>query len=102
MSCVCFVIVQLYLHENVIFSVCARMGNAAYIIFIMWNSIFGVDAWYNFRFNISCGVAVKVRSHQENFLCQPLPFLLKLPDVFFMISLSDSHVDVKFKMIPGI
>ena len=41
------------------------MGNAAYIIFIMWNSISGLDAWYHFRFNISCGVAVTVRSHQK-------------------------------------
>ena len=45
----------------------ARMGNAAYIIFIMWNYISGLDTWYHFRFNISCGVAVKVRSHQEKF-----------------------------------
>ena len=30
-----------------------------HIIFIMWNSIFGLD--------ICCGVAVKVRSHQEKF-----------------------------------
>ena len=34
--CVCFINVQSSLHENVIFSVCARMGNAEYI---MWNSI---------------------------------------------------------------
>ena len=38
---VCFVNVQSSLHENVIFSVCARMDNAAYIIIIMWNSISG-------------------------------------------------------------
>ena len=44
--CVYFVNVQASLHENVIFSVCACMDNAAYIIFIMWNSISGVDAWY--------------------------------------------------------
>ena len=50
----------------VVFSVCARMGNAAYIIFIMWNSIDGLDAWYHFLFNISCGVAVTV-SHQKSF-----------------------------------
>ena len=55
------------LHENVVFSVCAHMGNAAYIIFIMWNSIAGLDTWYLFCFNISCGVAVKVRSHLEKF-----------------------------------
>ena len=36
---VCFVNVQLSLHENVVFSVCARMCNAMYVIFIMWNSI---------------------------------------------------------------
>ena len=64
---VCFVNVQSSLHENVVFTVCAHMGNAAYIIFIMWNSISGLDTWYHFRFNISCGVAVKVRSHQEKF-----------------------------------
>ena len=62
--CVCFVNIQSSLHENV---VGACMGNAAYIIFIMWNSISGLAAWYHFRFNISCGVAVKVRSHQEKF-----------------------------------
>ena len=27
------------MHENVVFSVCLRMGNAAYIIYIMWSSI---------------------------------------------------------------
>ena len=48
-------------------SVCAHMDNAAYIMFIMWHSISGLDTWYHFRFNISCGVAVKVRSHQEKF-----------------------------------
>ena len=62
---VCFVNIQSSLHENVVLSVCACMGNAAYIIFIMWNSISGLDAWYHFRFNISCGVAVTVRSHQK-------------------------------------
>ena len=62
---VCFVNVQLSVHENVIFSVCEGMGNAAYTIFIMWNSISGLDTWYNFWFNISCGVTVKVRSYQE-------------------------------------
>ena len=39
--CVCFVYLQSSLHENVVFSVCARMGNAAKIKFIMWNSISG-------------------------------------------------------------
>ena len=33
----------------------------------MWNSIFGLDAWYHFRLNISCGVAVMGRSHQKKF-----------------------------------
>ena len=41
---VCLVIVQSSLHENVVFSVCAHMDNAAYIIVIMWNSISGLDA----------------------------------------------------------
>ena len=61
----CFVNVQLSLHENVVFSVCARVCSAVYVIFIMWNSISGLNAWYHFRFNISCGVAVPVRGHQE-------------------------------------
>ena len=61
---VCFINVQLSLPENVVFYVCARMGNAACIIFIMGNSISGLDAWYYFWFNVSCGVAVKVKSHQ--------------------------------------
>ena len=39
--CVRFVNVQSSLHENVVFSVCARMCNAAYVIFIMWNTISG-------------------------------------------------------------
>ena len=40
---VCFVNVKTFLQENVVFSVCARMGNATYIIFIMWTSISGLD-----------------------------------------------------------
>ena len=62
---VCFVNVQSSLHENVVFSVCAHMDNATYIIFIMWNSISGLDVWYHFRFDISCGVAVTGRSHKK-------------------------------------
>ena len=66
---VCFANVQSSLHDNVVFYVCARMD----IIFIMWNSISGLDAWYHFRFNISCGVAVMVRVHQKKiqliFMC---------------------------------
>ena len=62
---VCFVNVQSSLHLNVIFSLCARMGNAACIIFIMWNSISGLEAWYHLWFNISCCVSVTVRSHKE-------------------------------------
>ena len=64
---VCFVYAELSLHQNVVSSFCAHMGNAAYIIAIMWNSISGLDTWYHFQFNISCGVAGKVRCHQENF-----------------------------------
>ena len=60
-----FINVQSSLHENVVFSVCAPMDNAAYIIFIMWNSISSLKPWYHFRFIISCGVAVTVRSHQK-------------------------------------
>ena len=60
------IIVQSSLHENVVNSVCACMYNAAYIIYIIWNPIFGLDAWYHIRFNISCGVAVTGRSHQKN------------------------------------
>ena len=62
---VCFVFLQLSLHENVVFSVCAQMGIAAYIMFIMWNSISGLDTCYHFRLNISCGVAVTVRGHPK-------------------------------------
>ena len=40
---VCFVNVQSSLPENVVFYVCARMGNAVYIIFIMWSSISGLN-----------------------------------------------------------
>ena len=64
---VCFVNVQSSLHENVIFSVCARMCNAAYVIFIMWNSISGLDACYHFQLNISRGVAATVRGHQKKY-----------------------------------
>ena len=63
----CFVNVQSSLHENVVFSVSARMCNAAHVIFIMWNSISGLDTCYHFRLNISCGVAVTVRSHQKKY-----------------------------------
>ena len=38
-----FVNVQSSLPKNVVFSVCFRMGNAAYIIFIMWSSISGLN-----------------------------------------------------------
>ena len=41
------------------------MGNAAYIIFIMWNYISGLDAWHHFRFKISWVVAVMMRGHQK-------------------------------------
>ena len=60
---VCFINVQSSLHVNVVFSVHARMGNAAYIIFIMWNSTSGLEAWYHFQFNNSCGLAVMGRSY---------------------------------------
>ena len=63
----CFVNVQSSLHENVIFSVCGCMDNAAYIIFIMWNSISGSESQNHYWFNISCGVAVTVSSHQQKF-----------------------------------
>ena len=59
----CFVNIRSSLHEKVVFSVCACLG----IIFIMLNSIFGLDAWYHFRFNTSCGVGVMVRGHQKKF-----------------------------------
>ena len=55
------------LHENVVFSVCAHIGSGPYIIFIMWNSICGLEPWYHFGLNISCGVAVTVRSHPKKF-----------------------------------
>jgi len=62
---VCFVNVQSSFHENVDFSVGARMDNATYIIFIMWNSISGLDAWYHFQFNISYGMAFTGTGHQQ-------------------------------------
>ena len=55
------------LHENVFFSICVNMHNATYIIFIILNSISSLDAWYDFRIKISCGVAVMGRSHQTKF-----------------------------------
>ena len=58
----CEVLHQSSLHENVFFSVCARMGNAAYITFIMRNSISSLDTREHFRFNISCPVSVEVSS----------------------------------------
>ena len=64
---VCLVYLQSSLHENVVFSVCARMSNAAYVIFIMWNSISGLDTCYHFRLNVSCEVAVTVKSHQKKY-----------------------------------
>ena len=54
----CFINVQSSLNRNVVSSVCARMGNATYIMFIMWNSISGLEAWFHFQFVISRGVAV--------------------------------------------
>ena len=54
-----FVNVQSSLHENVVFSLCALMCNATYVMFIMWNSISSLEAWYHFQLNISCEVAVK-------------------------------------------
>ena len=62
---VCFVNIQSSLHENVVFSVCLCLGNATYNIFIMINSISGLEAWYHLWFNISCGAAVKVRGHRK-------------------------------------
>ena len=64
---VCFLNVQSSLHETVVFSVCARMCNATYVISIMWSSLSGLDACYHIRLNISCGVAVLVRSHQKKY-----------------------------------
>ena len=65
--CASSMYVQSSLHENVVCSVRARMGNATYIIFIMWSTISGLDTWYRFRLNVGCGVAVNVRSQQEKF-----------------------------------
>ena len=62
---VCFVNVKSFLHKNVVFSVCVRVCNAAYVIIIMWNSISGFDACYHFGLNISCEVAITVRSPQK-------------------------------------
>ena len=49
---VCFANVQSSLHQNDVFSVCARMDNAAYNKFIMWNSISYLDTSYHFRFSV--------------------------------------------------
>ena len=48
-----------------LFCLCAYVQCLVCYIFIMLNSISGLDAWYHFRLNISCGVAVMVRSHQK-------------------------------------
>ena len=53
-SSLCCVNVQSSLHENVVFSVFASMDNAAYIIFIMWNSISRLDAKYHFQLWCGC------------------------------------------------
>ena len=97
-----FVNVQSSLHENVVFSVCAHLCNAAYVIFIMWNSISGLDAWYHFLFKISCGVAVMGRSHPKKILA-PLPSKNYLK-FLLMTSPHDSHTTayVKLELIPGI
>ena len=57
----CFVNIRSSLHEKVVFSVCACLC----IIFIMLNSTSGLDDWYHFRFNTSCGVGVTVRGHKK-------------------------------------
>ena len=44
---VCFVYLELSLHQNVVFFVGACMGIAAYTRFIMRNSISGLDTWYH-------------------------------------------------------
>ena len=46
---------------------CMKMSSFLFVIFIMWNSISGLDACYHLRLNISCGVAVTVRSHQKKY-----------------------------------
>ena len=63
MFCQCTVV----FYENVVISVSVRMGNAAYVISIIWNSIPGLKAWYHFMFNISCGMAIMVSSHEQKF-----------------------------------
>ena len=42
---ICKVLHYSALHENFVFSVCSRMGNAAYIIYIIWSSISGLNTW---------------------------------------------------------
>ena len=61
-----FVNVQMFLHAYVVFSVFACMDNGVYIIFIMWNSISGLNTWYHFLFNIGCGEAVKGKVIKKN------------------------------------
>ena len=42
-----------------------HMNDAMYISSITWNSISGLDSWYDFRFRVNCAVAVKVRSRKH-------------------------------------
>ena len=58
---VCFVNIQSSLHENVVFSVCACLGNAAYIIFIMLNSTKHTCLICKYSFNTQ----IKLREHKE-------------------------------------
>ena len=57
----CIVNVQSSLHENVVFSVCACLGNAAYIIFIMLNSTKHTCLICKYSFNTQS----KLREHKE-------------------------------------
>ena len=65
---VCFVNVQLSLHENVVFSVCVRMDTAAYIIFFMWNHFSGLDAWYHSQLWSGCHGEKSSKKYSGNFL----------------------------------
>ena len=51
---------------------CMKMSSFLFVracavprIFIMWNSISGLDTCYHFRLNISCGVAATVKGHPK-------------------------------------
>ena len=84
----CFVNVQSSLHENYVFSVCACMGNAAYFLHIMRNSISGLDNWHNFRFDIAVFWLCQIENlqHWGIIICCPVFAFFKEPEKQIHIS----------------